>query len=280
MPASLPGPALSANATAASALDDALIERAIAGDGAAFESLMRRHNQLLYRTARSILKDNHEAEETVQDAYLRAWRALADFRRDSKLSTWLVRITVNEALGRLRRQHSAEVIPLENAMTAPDADIQAALTADPGLQPEQQAERSQLRALLETRIDRLPERYRTVFMLRAVEELSVEDTAAALDLPEGLCAPGFSARAACCAKAWQARSIVGSNRLSPSMANAATRLLLACLRERLRKACVATDCHTTAPDCVDPARSKYMHTRHNQRYCDRSGVPTHHFLSS
>lgn len=160
-----------------------LVSRAAAGDGAAFEVLMRRHNQLLFRTARSILKSDAEAEDAVQEAYLRAWRALGSYRADSRLSTWLVRIITNEALGRLRRA-GAQVIPLEAAMTSPDPQTQAALTEPLARGPEQSVLRTQVRALMEARIDLLPEAYRTVFMLRAVEEVSVEEVARALDIPE------------------------------------------------------------------------------------------------
>jgi len=163
-----------------------LVARAAAGEPAAFEQLMRRHNRLLFRTARSILKDDGEAEDAVQEAYLRAWRALPEFRTESKLSTWLVRIAANEALGRLRRTSSqvAQVIALEAAMSSPEPDTQAAFTDEPDRGPERLLARAQVRALLESRIDRLPEMYRTVFMLRAVEELSVEEAAQVLDMPE------------------------------------------------------------------------------------------------
>lgn len=160
-----------------------LVALAAAGDGAAFELLMRRHNQLLFRTARSILKNDAEAEDAVQEGYLRAWRALGEFRTESRLSTWLVRIVANEALGRLRRT-GAQVIPLEAAMTSPEPETQAAFTDTPQRGPEHSALRSQVRTLLESRIDLLPEAYRTVFMLRAVEEMSVEEVAQALDIPE------------------------------------------------------------------------------------------------
>jgi len=163
--------------------EDELIARAAAGEGAAFEVLMRRHNRLLYRTARSILKDDVEAEDAVQDAYLRAWRALPGFRTESKLSTWLVRIVANEALARLRRTGAA-VIPLEVAMTSNEPDTQAALTEAGERGPEPTLARAQVRALLESRIDLLPEMYRSVFMLRAVEEMSVEEVAQVLDMPE------------------------------------------------------------------------------------------------
>ncbi|OJY63520.1 MAG: RNA polymerase subunit sigma [Sphingobium sp. 66-54] len=160
-----------------------LVARAAEGDEAAFEVIMRRHNQLLFRSARSIVRSDTEAEDVVQEAYLRAWRALSGYRAQSRLATWLVRIAVNEALGRLRRK-SAEVIPLEAAMASPEPEIQAALTEAPGRSPEQAAARAQMRTLMEARIDLLPDAFRTVFVLRAVEELSVEDVAQALDIPE------------------------------------------------------------------------------------------------
>ncbi len=160
-----------------------LIAGAVAGDAAAFEVLMRRHNQLLFRTARSILKNDAEAEDAAQEAWLRAWRALAGYRAESKLSTWLVRIVTNEALGRLRHT-SAHIIPLEVAMLSPDPKTQAALTEAPSHGPEQELLRTQLRRLMEVRIDLLPEVFRTVFMLRAVEEMSVEEVATALDIPQ------------------------------------------------------------------------------------------------
>lgn len=163
--------------------EEELVARAAAGEAAAFEQLMRRYNRLLFRSVRSILKNDGEAEDAAQEAWLRAWRALPEFRAQSRLSTWLVRIAVNEALGRLRRT-TAPVIPLEAAMSSREPEIQAAFTEQPDRGPDRLLARAQVRALLESRIDLLPERYRTVFMLRAVEELSVAETAEALDMPE------------------------------------------------------------------------------------------------
>ncbi|HMN20987.1 MAG TPA: RNA polymerase sigma factor [Ottowia sp.] len=160
-----------------------LVALAAQGDARAFECIMRRHNQLLFRTARSILKSDSEAEDALQDAYLRAWRALDSFRADARLSTWLVRIVANEALGRLRRK-SAQIIPLDAAMTSPEPDLQAALTEDPDHGPERFAMRAELRKLLEAGIDELPEAFRTVFMLRAVEEMETSEIAEALGIPE------------------------------------------------------------------------------------------------
>jgi len=163
--------------------DTELVALAAQGDGLAFECIMRRHNRLLFRTARSILHSDAEAEDALQEAYLRAWRALPGFRADARLSTWLVRIVTNEALGRLRR-HSAQVIPLDASTELHDDLRPALMEDDPQGQPEHMAMRTQVRQLMETCIDRLPDAFRTVFMLRAVEELSVEDVAQALQIPE------------------------------------------------------------------------------------------------
>ncbi|MBB5707307.1 RNA polymerase sigma factor [Sphingopyxis panaciterrulae] len=162
--------------------DAQLVGIATRGGGAAFEAIMRRYNQLLFRTARGMVRSDEEAEDVVQQAWMQAWRALSGFRAESKLSTWLVRITVNEALGRLRRK-SAQIIPLEAAMMSTDNDTRSALTEAPNRGPEQSAARSEIRTLIETRIDLLPEIFRSVFMLRAVEEMSVDEVAEALDIP-------------------------------------------------------------------------------------------------
>ena len=158
------------------AADDAeLCERIRVGDKAAFEQLMRRHNRTLFRTARAILRDDAEAEEAVQDAYLQAYRALPDFRGEAKLSTWLTRIAANQALARrrkqVRRDELAPVVGLEGAAQLRTADG-----------PRERTERGELRRLIEARIDGLPEPLRRVFVLRAVEDLSVEETAAALGI--------------------------------------------------------------------------------------------------
>lgn len=181
-PALAPIPLLSPEAS-----DSELAARAAHGEDAAFDRIMRRHNRLLFRTARAIVRCDAEAEDVLQEAYLRAWRALATFRADAKLSTWLTRIVINEALSRLRRR-GTQPIPLASAANTPrfDADATPAheLTADdhPDHQPEAVAMRAQMRRLMEAHIDSLPEAFRTVFMLRAVEELSVEEVAAMLQV--------------------------------------------------------------------------------------------------
>ncbi|MBS0342653.1 MAG: RNA polymerase sigma factor [Proteobacteria bacterium] len=163
--------------------DAQLAARAAGGDARAFETIMRRHNRLLFRTARSILKSDAEAEDALQDAYLRAWRALGGFRADAKLSTWLVRIVINEALGRVR-QRNTQVIPLDAAMNSTEPETQASFTADPDRQPERAAMRGEIRKLMEARIDLLPDAFRSVFMLRAVQEMDVEEVAQVLGIPQ------------------------------------------------------------------------------------------------
>jgi RNA polymerase sigma-70 factor (ECF subfamily) len=164
-----------------------LARRVSTGDYKAFEYVMRRHNRMLYRAARGILGDDAEAEDCLQSAYLLAYRSMGLFAGQAKLSTWLARIVVNEALGRKRRAaRSGVVIPFDNAVDAgsaaspPAADAIAAHT--PG--PEAEASGHELRSLIERRIDGLPEVFRSVFVLRAVEELSVEETAQMLQIPE------------------------------------------------------------------------------------------------
>jgi RNA polymerase sigma-70 factor (ECF subfamily) len=159
--------------------DPELVERIKAGDGRAMEALMRRHNRVLYRTARAILRNDTEAEDAVQDAYIRAYKAFDTFRGEAKLSTWLVRIAANEALMRRRRNaRLAEVVPIDGTVEEPEPEM------DKQGGPERETMRAEMRRLLEARIDDLPDAYRVVFMLRGVQELSVEETAAALDMPE------------------------------------------------------------------------------------------------
>lgn len=167
-------------------LSDAEIARRVAaGDEDAFRLLMRRNNQTLYRAARSILKDDAEAEDAVQEAYLLAYRAMSRFRGDAKLSTWLVRIVVNEAIARSRkRSRSAEIIRFDGDVKPGDEVREANLNETPSEQPEQGTLRAETRRLLENKIDGLPDTFRAVFVLRALEEMTVEETAAALGIPE------------------------------------------------------------------------------------------------
>lgn len=159
--------------------DIELARRIARGDTRAFELLMRRYNRVLFRTARAILRDDGWAEDALQEAYLRAYGAIGEFRGESKLSTWLIRIVANEALARRRKDaRRAEVMPIHGGDAA---ELETPMQEDG---PQQMAERGEVRRMLEAKIDRLPDSYRAVFVLRALEELSVEETAAALGIPE------------------------------------------------------------------------------------------------
>jgi RNA polymerase sigma-70 factor (ECF subfamily) len=162
----------------------ALLERILAGDSTAFAELMRRYNRRLYRVARSVLRDDTEAEDALQDAYLQAYRALPGFRSESSLGTWLTRIVVNAALVHRRKtMRLAEVIELsgEPIMEEHPSALHSSEESD---HPERAALRAQTRRLVEGKIDGLPDSFRTVFVLRALEELSVEETSEALGIPE------------------------------------------------------------------------------------------------
>ena len=163
--------------------DEDLARRVAQGDSAAFEALMRRHNRTMFRTARAILRDDAEAEDALQEAYLQAYRTIGGFRGDAKFSTWMARVVANEALARLRKQvRRAAIVPLQGGVEMDEINPTMEDSMDKG--PETAARRAELRKLLEKRIDALPGAYRPVFMLRAVEEYSVEETAAILQIPE------------------------------------------------------------------------------------------------
>ena len=164
--------------------DGALAARVLAGDTAAFELVMRRHNRRLYRVARAMLRDAAEAEDALQDAYLAAFQAMGHFRGESSLATWLSRVVVNQCLGRLRRQARRDNIVPIVAMGDAEQQEHAAMPSEDADTPDQALVRAELRAVLERKLDELPEAFRTVFVLRCVEELSVEETARCLNIPE------------------------------------------------------------------------------------------------
>jgi RNA polymerase sigma-70 factor (ECF subfamily) len=162
-----------------------LVRLVASGDHRAFEVMMRRHNRALYRTARSIMKDDAEAEDVLQEAYLQVYHKLDGFRGESSLATWLTRIVVNEALARLRKTtRRAEIIQISAEPPPEDDTVETPMNESPAEQPEQAASRAEVRRLLEQQIDALPDAFRTVFVLRAVEEMSVEETASCLGIPE------------------------------------------------------------------------------------------------
>jgi len=166
-------------------LDDAaLVALARGGDAAAVWLITKRNNRRLYRVARAVLGDDHEAEDVVQETYIRAFAKLGGFRAEASLSTWLTRIAVNEALGRRRRRRrTVDLDAVDEAAREGDARM-AMFPMFRVSDPEAEAARSEVRRLLERAIDRLPESFRIVFVMRAVEGMSTEETAAHLGLRE------------------------------------------------------------------------------------------------
>lgn len=173
---------LAVNARQAAADDADLVRGIVSGDRTAFERLMRRYNRRLYRLARATLRDDAEAEDALQDAYLAAYRKMDQFRGDAALGTWLSRLVLNECLGRLRRTARRDnVAPMIAPPRDEDFENMGIATTEA---PDAATARTQMRTLLERKLDELPEGFRTVFVCRSVEELSVEETAACLGLPE------------------------------------------------------------------------------------------------
>ena len=169
----------------AAAVDDAELVGRIAGhDQAAFEVLMRRHNGRLFRVARAILKDDAEAEDALQDAYLDAYRHIDDFHGGARLSTWLTRIVINQALMRLRKhKRDRIVVPFgDGSGTEPD-QAEADVADERSESPPGATLRAEIRRALERRIDELPTAFRTVFVMREVEDMTVDETAECLSIP-------------------------------------------------------------------------------------------------
>jgi len=164
--------------------DAALVARIVGGDRSAFEQLMRQHNTALFRAARAIVRDHADAEDVLQEAYLAAYRHLPEFRGDARLSTWLTRIVINQALGRLRARRRDNVVALlDDGPPAGAETMERAMDEDPNASPEGGAIRAELRRLLESKIDALPLAFRTAFILREVEEMTIEEAAECLAIP-------------------------------------------------------------------------------------------------
>jgi RNA polymerase sigma-70 factor (ECF subfamily) len=165
--------------------DAVLVERSRGGDHAAFESIMRRHNRRLFRAARGVVADDAEAQDVVQETYLRAFFRLDLYRGDAALGTWLVRIAINIAVDGLRRKgHQVDIgadgdpladVSMESLMACDSTPIEA---------PDAAAERGEMRDLLQSAIEGLPPIYRSVFVLRAVEEVSVREAAFCLQVSD------------------------------------------------------------------------------------------------
>jgi RNA polymerase sigma-70 factor (ECF subfamily) len=172
--------ALAARPVPAVSDDAELVRRALARDDSAFRTIMQRNNQRLYRIARSILRNSTEAEDAVQEAYVCAFNHLASYRGESSLATWLSRITMNEALGRLRRRRV--VVDLAVLETRAEAEIIPFPLSTSNDDPERTMAQRQILQLVEQATDNLPEAYRLVFVARVIEGMSVEETAELLNL--------------------------------------------------------------------------------------------------
>jgi RNA polymerase sigma-70 factor (ECF subfamily) len=159
--------------------DEQVVTRVLAGQTALFEVLMRRHNERIYRAARAILRDEHEAEDVMQQAYVNAYSHLRQFDGRSKFSTWLTRIAVHEALARARRRGRYTTMDADESSVEPGA-------FDTTPDPERLAISNELGTLVESAIDRLPDGTREVFMLRQVEGMSTEEVAEALNVSEAV----------------------------------------------------------------------------------------------
>src|SRR3954447_8537033 len=175
--------------------DAHIVALAQAGSEAAFREIMRRNNRRLFRVARAVVRDAGEAEDVLQEAYLKAFAGLASFRGEASLSTWLTRITLNEALQRRRRQREMIELRELDRPTASGTNVLVFPMSPETANPEAAAARAQLRGLLEQAVDELPATFRLVFMMRDIEEMSIEETAAHLKLkPETVRTRLFRAR--------------------------------------------------------------------------------------
>lgn len=164
------------------AMDDtALVERFRQGDRTAAQVIIQRHNRMLWRIARGIVHDDADAEEAVQNAYVRALKSIGEFRGQSSLATWMSRIVVNEALR--RRSSERRTIDIADVVETLPPDHPGSATMPRPPSPEAAAARQQIRRLVEQAIDDLPAPFRVVFMMRIVEQMSIGETAATLDIP-------------------------------------------------------------------------------------------------
>jgi len=158
-----------------------LVDAARSGDIGAFESLVRRYDRNVFRIAQHITQNREDAEDVVQDAFLKAYQNLGQFQGQSKFYTWLVRIAVNEALMRLRRRRPERMVSIDEDVKT-EEDSMPREIADWSPNPEQQYTQAELKDILGKTIQGLPPSFRTVFVLRDVEGLSTEETASALEL--------------------------------------------------------------------------------------------------
>ena len=166
--------------------DERLVASALQGEQSAFEALMRRHNRLLFRVARGVVSDDAEAQDVVQEAWLRVFTRLDEFQGSAALGTWMARIAINVALDVLRRRSRSVVLASQDLDHEPSPEQMMSFSTPPAASPESVAARTELRAFLQSAIEGLPPIYRSVFMLRAVQEMSVDETAYCLQVSEAV----------------------------------------------------------------------------------------------
>ena len=169
--------------------ESALVAQAKAGDQSAFSELVRRYERKIYRLAKNITRNDEDAEDVLQDAFLKAYTHLDNFKGDSKFYTWIVRIAVNEALMRLRKRKNDRTVPLDEPVDLGEETVtrEIAVWED---NPEQQYSQEEWRRILDEAIETLKPDFRTVFVLRDIEELSTEETAETL----GISVPAVKSR--------------------------------------------------------------------------------------
>jgi RNA polymerase sigma-70 factor (ECF subfamily) len=161
--------------------ESALVAQARAGDPRAFTELVNRYERKIYRLAKNITQNNEDAEDVLQDAFLKAYEHLDGFQGNSKFYTWIVRIAVNEALMKLRKRKSDRTVPLDEPMDLGEETVEREIAVWED-NPEQRYSREEMQHILDEAVDGLKPDFRTVFVLRDIEELSTEETADALGI--------------------------------------------------------------------------------------------------
>lgn len=161
--------------------DDLIIERVLSGEKNLYELIMRKYNQRLYRIARTYLTDEDDVQDSMQEAYIKAYEQLPKFEKRSQFSTWLIRILINEALARIKRRNRY-IYPMNNNIDYFDNNPDYFENKDQG--PENNTVNNELKKILEKAVDNLPDKYRTVFVMREIEGMSVSETSSCLGLTE------------------------------------------------------------------------------------------------
>lgn len=169
--------------------ESALVAQAKAGDQNAFAELVHRYERKIYRLAKNITRNDEDAEDVLQDAFLKAYTHLDNFKGDSKFYTWIVRIAVNEALMRLRKRKTDRSVPLDEPVELGEETVQREIAVWED-NPEQQYSQEEWRKILDEAVESLKPDFRTVFVLRDIEELSTEETAETL----GISVPAVKSR--------------------------------------------------------------------------------------